>query len=197
MVIAKLSTKEKLVGAGLVLSLVITIVFTFNTMRGWEFEFLVDPSEGVAAVLDAPISSPSPRPVIPATTTPLPTAEDTSVPMLPTPKATEMIPVSGFFDAALKEVIHIENGKMTMVKIKATVDLEGSFYAELATSSSTWEYACTIYQYNQKYLFCFGGKLPDREQAIIFIFQDSDQDGEAVLVFVTDLLVPVLLKPSK
>ena len=195
--IGKLSTKEKLVIAGLVLSLVITIVFTLNTTRGWEFEIPVDPPEEAAAALDTPIPSPSSKTDIPVTTTPLPTSEVTRTPVLPIPSATEIIPVSGYLDATLKEVIHIEDGKMTMAKIKASVDLEGSFFAELATLSSTWEYVCTIYQYNQKYLFCFGGKLPDREQASIFVFQEADQDGEAALVFATDFVVPVLLKPSK
>jgi hypothetical protein len=104
-----------------------------------------------------------------------------------------LIPVSGLSAGTLKEVLHIEGGKMTLIKIKAPSDLEGSFYAEVENNTSKWEYACTIYQFNQNYLFCFGGKLPEQSEAVINVFLDAGEGRDAVLVFTAEILVPVLL----
>jgi hypothetical protein len=90
------------------------------------------------------------------------------------------------------EVVHIEDGNQTLIKILTSEELESEFFAEVETLWSRWEYACTVFEQNPKYLFCFGSKLPTTTHAVINAYQLMDEYGSAMLVFSTDFVVPEL-----
>jgi len=174
---------------GLLLSVVISGSFALKAFRDWEFNSPIAQFDERVSM----IGTPSLGTDIPATQTATPQVEASPVPTLPPPAAVELIPVSGFSNAIIMEVVHIENGDQTLIKILTPEELEGQFFAEVEALWSRWTYACTVFEQNSKYLFCFGGRLPVTTQAVIHVHQLMDEYGSSTLVFSTDFAVPELV----
>ncbi len=189
MTIPNFLTKQVVGIIGLLLSVVITGSFALKSVRDWEFNTPIDQFDQQASMIGTPSLSTD----MPATSTVTPMVEFTPVPTLPPPSAVELIPVSGFSNATIKEVVHIENGHQTLIKILTPEELAGQFFAEVEVLWSRWEYVCTVFEQNSKYLFCFGGRLPATTQAVIRVHQLMDEYGSSTLVFSTDFAVPELV----
>ena len=99
---------------------------------------------------------------------------------------------SDFLEASIQEVIHIENGEQTLIKIKFSGKIEGQFYAEVAAFWSKLIYPCSIYGESQNYLFCFGPMLNATNQANIRIFQLEGGSERSDIIFTSDFAVPQL-----
>ena len=187
MTIPNFLTKQVVGIIGMFLSVAITGLFALKSVRDWEFNAPIDQFDQQASMIGTPSLSTD----MPATNTVTPT-------VAAPPSAVELIPVSGFSDATINEVVHIENGHQTLIKILTSEELAGQFFAEVEALWSRWTYACTVFEQNSKYLFCFGGRLPVTTQAVIHVHKTMDEYGSSTLVFSSDFAVPELLPtPTK
>jgi hypothetical protein len=126
---------------------------------------------------------------------PIPTPSNMPIPdATKTPSATlNPIPVSGNLNVFIWEVVHIDNGTQTMVKILFPEKLEGAFFAIVENLWSEYDYQCFILGESNQDLFCLGANLRPVTQANIRVYKDDASSEDSTLVFSDSFEVPVLI----
>jgi hypothetical protein len=136
----------------------------------------------------------SPSSISPITPSPSPTQFSIISPSLEPIE----IPVSGAYLPYIDEVLHIENGRETLIKIVFNELQEGNYFAEVTVRWSSWLYRCSIPYANRNYLYCFGNKLPATNQAKIRVYQGSFGDENPPTYFTESFSVPELVsRPTR
>jgi hypothetical protein len=125
----------------ILVSIVLTFAFVVTTIQSWQFENLGrqetrSVSEDGAQVFP---TGPAIAPILTPHESPVPT----SARVYPTPEVIQ-IPVSGLPSARIVEVLHIENGAQTLIKVYLPGAFEGNLYAEIEAIWSTHIFFCSF-----------------------------------------------------
>lgn len=168
------------------ISAVLTFRFVANTIKSWEYknpdgEETRFPSE--AGDMSQVVES----------GTPVPTAEAISAPRAPsfTPSLEEIqIPVSGSSEAYILQVLHIENGAQSLIKIYLPEMSEGIYQAEVEAAWSRYHYLCNFFQEIEGVLYCFGERLPATNMAILVVYHSVGEGSSQELIYSTEFVVP-------
>ena len=126
-----------------------------------------------------------------STWTPRPSATQrpTLTPIFTPSSTNPSIPGFDFSGAFVIEVVHLEEGGQSMVKIFVPRVIVGEFLAEVQILWTTWNYNCLLIDESKDRLFCVGPRLPPSDQAIIRVFEVLIDPEEELLVFETEFVV--------